>query len=327
MDVEFPPVEAPADANARRVAEALASTPGGRSLGRLGALGAWIAAAQGRSVPAPFTRARAVVVAGNHGVAARGVSAWTAESTAAQTAQIAAGAGPVHAAARLADAGVRLIDDFAASPTGSIDVEPAMSPEQFDAAFALGMQVADSEVDAGTDVLVPGDVGVGNTTIAAALYGTFTRTEPARAIGRGSGISDEVWKTKVAAIRDAMFRVRSFRNDTARVLTEISGPDFVFLVGLIAQSAVRRTPLLIDGAYAATAAYVAERLAPGTKRWCMAGQLSAEPAHVASLKALDLTPVLALDMTTGQATGALAALPQLNLAAELVAEAVQGVVD
>lgn len=327
MAVEFPAVDAPADAHARRIAEALSQSTSGRALGRLGALGAWIAAVQGRAVPTPFARARAVIVAGNHGIASRGISAWTPEATQTLAEQVAAGAGPAHAAARLANAGVRLIDDYLATPTSPIDVAAAMSAEDFEAAVAYGQQIADSEIDAGTDLLVPGDIGVGNTAIAAALYGTFTFTEPVQAIGRGSGINDEVWKTKVEVIRDAMFRVRKFRDNTERVAAEISGPDFACLVGLIAQAAARKTPVLIDGAYVATAAYVAERLAPGTKRWLLAGQLSPEPAHIGSLQALDLTPVLALDMTTGQAAGALAAVPQLNLAAELVAEAVEGIVD
>ncbi|WP_175934700.1 nicotinate-nucleotide--dimethylbenzimidazole phosphoribosyltransferase [Corynebacterium sp. Marseille-P4321] len=324
---EFPPVQAPAESHARRIADELERTPGGRSLGRLGAVGGWIAAAQHSEIPAPFARARAVVVAGEHGIARHGVSAWKPEATRAQAEQIAAGAGPVHAAARLANASVRLVDEFLDHPTGCIDTEPAMTPEEFEEALALGVQIADSEVDAGADILIPGDVGVGNTTVAAAIHGTFTFTEPVEAIGRGSGINDEVWKTKVAVIRDAMFRVRGRSADTAGVLTDISGPDFACLVGLIAQAAVRKTPLLIDGAYVAQAAYVAERLAPGAKRWCMAGQLSPEPSHVGALQALGLTPVLALDMTTGQAAGALAALPQLNLAAELVGDVLSGAVD
>lgn len=324
---EFPPVQAPAESTARRIEDELAGTAGGRSLGRLGRIGAWIAAAQGRDVPAAFARARAVIVVGEHGIAQRGVSVWKPEATRAQAEQIAAGAGAVHAAARLANASVRLVDDFLDQPSGCIDVEPAMTPEQFEAAFLLGTQIADSEVDAGADILIPGDLGVGNSTVAAALYGTFTVTEPVSAIGRGSGISDDVWKTKVAVIRDAMFRVRKRRADTTHVLTEISGPDFACLVGMIAQAAVRKTPMLIDGAYVAQAAYVAERLAPGTKRWCVAGQLSPEPSHIGCLQALDLTPILALDMTTGQAAGALAALPQLNLAAELVRDVLEGAVD
>lgn len=320
----FSPVDSPDAATQRRIADQLNSTVSGRSLGRLGAIGAWVAGAQGLAAPQPFSRARAVIVAGNHGIAQRGVSAWRGDAAAAQAADIAAGGGPVGAAARLSGASVRLVDDYLGTPTAPIDISPAMSAEVGEAALKAGAEIADQEIDAGTDVILPGDLAVGNTTVAAALYGTFTRTEPVKAIGRGSGISDEVWKVKVAAIRDAMFRARTFRDDEARVMAELAGPDFACLVGLIAQSAVRRTPVVVDGAYVAVAAYVAERLAPGTKRWLIAGQLTPEPSHLGCVQALGLTPVLALDVTAGQAAGALAALPTINLAAELVADELGG---
>lgn len=318
--MHFPPVEAPAQSHRHAVADALASSVSGLALGRLGSLAAWIAAAQGTDIPRPFSRARAIVVAGNHGIAERGLSAWATDAGAAQVGTLRAGGSPAQSAARLAGASVRLIDDYLDAPTGAIDVEPAVSTDVWDAALAAGAEVADGEIDAGADLLVPGDIGVGNTTVAAAVYGTFTRTEPVNAIGRGSGINDRVWKIKCAAVRDAMFRVRDFRDDTQRVCAELTGPDFAFLVGLIAQSAVRRTPVVVGEVYPTVAAYVAERLAPGTKAWLLAGQVTAEPAHTGCLEALDLKPVLALDMKTGQGAGALAALPQLNLAAELVGE-------
>lgn len=323
MVVEFPPVEGPDESLQRSALAALDASVAGRSLGRLGSIGAWVSAVQGENVPHPFTRARAVVVAGAHGVATRGVSAWTEDAARTQAADIAAGGGAAHAAARLAGASVRFVPDYLDAPTRPIDTEPAMSAEECEAAMRNGIDVADQEIDAGTDLLIPGDLAVGNTTVAAALYGVFTRTEPVEAVGRGSGINDHVWKVKTAAVRDAMFRVRGFRDDEHRVIAEIGGPDFAFLVGLIAQAAARRTPVLVDGAYAAVAAYVAERLAPGTKRWLIAGQLSPEPCHLGCVQALGLTPVLALDMTTGQAAGALAALPAINLAAELVAEVLE----
>ncbi len=318
--VSFPPVDSPSESRSQAVLEALNSTVAGRALGRLGPVGAWVAAVQGKNAPQPFSKARAVIVAGNHGIASRGVSAWSTDATQTQAAELAAGGGAANAAARLAGASMRLVDDFLSTPTQPIDTTAAMSPAEFARACELGVAVADQEIDAGADLIIPGDLGVGNTTVAAAVFGTLTRTEPAQAVGRGSGISDNVWKVKTAIVRDAMFRVRGFRDDIPRVLAEISGQDFACLVGLIAHSAARRTPLLIDGAYPALAAYVAERLAPGTKRWLIAGQLSPEPAHLTCVQALDLTPVLALDMTVGQAAGAMAALPLINLAAELVAD-------
>lgn len=318
--MQFPPIDAPKQSHAHAVADALAGSASGLALGRLGSLAAWVASVQDTHVPAPFARPRAVVVAGTHGIAARGLSVWTEDAGHVQAEQLRAGGGPAQAAARRAGASVRFIGDYLDAPTGAIDVEPAISLEVWEAALAAGAEVADNEIDSGADLIVPGDIGVGNTTIAAAVYGTFTRTEPVRVIGRGSGINDNVWKIKAAAVRDAMFRVRDFRDDTERVCAELTGPDFAFLVGLIAQSAARRTPVLIGEAYPTVAAYVAERLAPGTKAWLIAGQVTSEPAHVGALEALDLKPVLAFDMKTGQGAGALAALPQINLAAELVGE-------
>ena len=318
--VDFAPVQSPDLGRARNVSRLLARSVPGRNLGRLADIGAWVAGVQGASTPAPFAHPRAVIVAARHGVAQRGVSAWEPDAGATLLEQLEAGAGPAHIAARAAGASVRVVDDFD-EVTGAIDVEPAMTAQQCAAAIARGMEVADHEVDSGTDLIIPGNMGVGDTTVAAAVYGTLTRTEPVKAIGRGSGINDEVWKVKVAAIRDAMFRARTIADDVERVLAEISGPDMAFLVGLVAQSAARRTPVLIDAALPSVAAYAAERLAPGTKRWCIAGGVSPEPAHIGCLQALELTPVLALDMTTGQAAGALAALPQVNMAAEMAAEA------
>ncbi|WP_288831342.1 nicotinate-nucleotide--dimethylbenzimidazole phosphoribosyltransferase [uncultured Corynebacterium sp.] len=318
----FPAVDSPDLGIAGRVSAALATSVRGRSFGRVGELGAWIAACRGEDVPTPFARPHALIFAGDHGVARRGVSAHSPASGPAQVAEAAAGGGPVNVAARSAGCAVRLVDDWLDAPTGSIDVEDAMTPEQFEAALARGRELADQEVDAGTDLIVPGDIGVGNTTVAAAVFGALTGTEPVAAVGRGSGINDNVWKVKTAAVRDAMFRVRGFRGDVPRVLASISAADFVALVGLIAQAAARRTPLLIDGPYTTVAAYVAERLAPGTRHWLAAAQLSAEPCQQVCLKALDLTPLMALDMATGQGAGALMALPLLNSAAEMVGDEV-----
>lgn len=318
----FSPVDSPDGAVSARVTALLRTTVRGRALGRLGELGAWVAACQGSDAPSPFRRPHALVVAGNHGIAARGVSAHSPESVAAQAEEISSGAGPSNVAARAANCSITLVDDWLARPCGSIDVEDAMTPEAFAAALARGRDLADNAVDSGADLILPGEIGVGSTTVSAALYGVFTRTEPVLAVGRGSGINDEVWKIKTAAVRDAMFRVRRFRHDVAGVLTAISSPDFVGLVGLIAQSAVRRTPLLLDGPYVTMAAYVAERLAPGTREWLVAAQLSGEPSHRACHKALGLNPILSLDVATGQAAGALLALPVVNAAAEMVGEEV-----
>ncbi|WP_018297116.1 nicotinate-nucleotide--dimethylbenzimidazole phosphoribosyltransferase [Corynebacterium lubricantis] len=326
----FPAVNPPDQAIYSQVVASINTTPRGRSFGRLTDVGAWAASCQGTHVPRSFEQTRTLVIAGDHGIAQRGVSALDADASVQQALEIQSGGGPVHTLARTTGSSVRLIDvsldheawgdERVSRSTGAIDVEDAMTPEQFQRALEIGKHLADQEIDAGTDLIIPADLGVGNTTIAAAVFGALTRTEPVVAVGPGSGIDDEGWKRKVAVVRDAMFRVRTQRDDVEAVLTKISAPCFVVLVGLIAQSAVRRTPLLIDGAYVTVAAYVAERLAPGTKDWLQAGQLSPEPCHLVCLQALGLTPLIALEMTTGQGAGSLAALPLLNAGAQLVGE-------
>src|SRR5690606_6472883 len=138
----------------------------------------------------------------------------------------------------------------------------AMDAEQFARALEIGRRVADQEIDSGADLLIPGDLGVGNTTVAAAVLGAFTATEPVAVVGPGSGITEELWKIKVEAIRDAMFRVRGLTDQPEELLRKIGSPDLVALVAFIAQATARRTPVLLDGAPVTVAAYLAERLSP-----------------------------------------------------------------
>lgn len=320
------PLAAP-DEQAR--AQALTAAEGS-GMGRLRDLGAWIAACQGMYPPAPLERCRVVVFAGDHGVAKRGMSTLPPEHSVDRAGDIGSGAGAVNVLARAAGASVRVVDvsldhdawgeERVARSSGAIDVEDAMTPEQFDRAVEVGRRVADQEIDSGADLLIPGDLGVGNTTVAAAVLGAFTRTEPVAVVGPGSGLTDELWKIKVEAIRDAMFRVRTLVAEPEEILRKIGSPDLVALVAFIAQAAARRTPVLLDGAPVTVAAFLAERLAPGTKHWCQAGQLTPEPAHLIALQALELTPLIALDMNAGQGSGALAALPLVKAAAELLAD-------
>ncbi|WP_087117777.1 nicotinate-nucleotide--dimethylbenzimidazole phosphoribosyltransferase [Corynebacterium urinipleomorphum] len=310
-----------------RVRAAMTENPRGISFGRLASLGAWFAGRQGDAPPQPISSPRVVIFAGDHGIAERGLSAFTPDASALQADEIDAGAAPVNTLARAAGAPVELIRVSLKAPSslicegsGAIDVEDAMSEEQFLRAAELGRAVADRTIDAGCDLAIAGDVGVGNTTVMAALIGSLTFTEPVVAVGRGSGINDEVWKVKVAAVRDSMFRVREVQDDVAEVMRRISSPDFVALTAFIAQCASRRTPVLIDGAFPSAAAYTAERITPGVKEWLIASQLTPEPCHKVCLQALDLTPVAALDMTTGQGAGGTAVLPLITSAVELVAD-------
>lgn len=330
-DATFESVSAPDEQSREAVVSALAQLqPMGAGIGRLTEVAAWLAACQGQVPAAALQRCRAVVFAGDHGVARLGVSSLPLELSVQRAEALLVGDGVANVAAREAGASIRVVDvsldhdawgeERVSRSSGSIDREDAMSPEQFARALEIGRRVADEEIDGGADLLIPGDLGVATTTVAAAVMGAFTRTEPVAIVGPGVGVSDEMWKVKVAAIRDAMFRVRGQVSTPLDTLRMISSPDFVALVAFIAQAAARRTPMLLDGALVTAAAYVAEMLAPGVRGWLWAGQLTPEPSQLIALQAMDLTPLLALDMTAGQATGALTALPLVKAAAEMVAE-------
>lgn len=337
--MDFPPVSPPdaAAAAAARARQDRLTKPTG-SLGLLEDLSVWVAACQGQCPPRQFERVRIVVFAGDHGVTRERVSAYPPEVTAQMVTNIDRGGAAINALATIAGAGVRVVDmavDVPASDSpavskdlqayrvrrgsGDISREDALTPAETVAALQAGRDIADDEVDAGADLLIPGDMGIGNTTVATALIAALTGTEPIDAVGYGTGIDDAGWARKTAAVRDALFRARPYRTDPVALLRCCGGADFAALAGFCAQAAVRRTPLLLDGLASTAAALVAERLAPGARAWWRVGHRSPEPAHALACTALDLTPILDLRMRLGEGTGAAVALPVLRAAVEALA--------
>ncbi|GAA2070324.1 nicotinate-nucleotide--dimethylbenzimidazole phosphoribosyltransferase [Williamsia deligens] len=330
---EFDVVESPdpvvaEDARAR---QRTLTKPEG-SLGRLEELSVWAASCQGVCPPTPFADPVVVVFAGDHGVARGGVSAYPPEVTAQMVANILGGGAAVSVLADRVGARVRVEDiavdadtDDAVSAhkvrrgSGDLRVEDSLTPEQVRAALANGRAIANDLVDAGADLLVAGDLGIGNTTPAAVLVGTLTGTEPVVVVGRGTGIDDDGWIRKTAAIRDGMRRARKVSRSPLDLLATVAGADITAMAGFLAQAAVRRTPVILDGVVVTAAALVAEDLAPGASRWWLAGHRSAEPAHQIALRQLDLDPVLDFGMRLGEGTGALTALPILQAAVTTLA--------
>jgi nicotinate-nucleotide--dimethylbenzimidazole phosphoribosyltransferase len=298
------------------------------ALGRLEDLSVWIASCQGHCPPRQFERARVVVFAGDHGVARSGVSAYPPEVTAQMVGNIDAGGAAINTLAAIADATVRIADlAVDADPlseqigahkvrraSGDIAVQDALTDEETASAIAAGRQIADEEVDAGADLLIAGDLGIGNTTAAAVLVAALTNAEPVVVVGFGSGIDDAGWARKTAVVRDALFRTRQVLPDPVALLRCCGGADLAAMAGFCAQAAVRRTPLLLDGMAVTAAALVAERLAPGARQWWQAGHRSTEPGHSLALAALELDPILDLRMRLGEGTGATLALPVLRAA-------------
>lgn len=301
------------------------------SLGRLEELGTWLAACQGVCPPRPFQRPRVVVFAGDHGIARKGVSAYPPEVTAQMVANFQAGGAAINVLAGVAGATVRVVDMAVAVDTsagdrkvrrssGSIDTEDALTEDEVEAALAAGKAVADEEVDAGADVLIAGDMGIGNTTPAAVLIAAITGSEPVAVVGRGTGIDDRTWMRKTAAIRDALRRAKPVTADPVALLRTTAGADLTAMAAFLAQAAVRRTPVVLDGVISGAAALLAEELAPGARAWWVAGHRSTEPAHTLVLEQLDLRPLLEMDMRLGEGTGATAALPLLTMAVRVLTD-------
>jgi nicotinate-nucleotide--dimethylbenzimidazole phosphoribosyltransferase len=331
----FPDICAPDPdvAAAARERQGLLTKPAG-ALGRLEDFSVWVASCQSVCPPKQFERARVVVFAGDHGVAATGVSAYPAEVTAGMVANIAAGGAAVNVLAELAGAGVRVVDmavdaDEPASAaigahkirrsSGNIAVEDALTPDEVVRAIDAGRTIADEEVDSGADLLIAGDMGIGNTTPATTLIAALTDSEPVAVVGRGTGIDDAGWARKTAAIRDALYRTRRLSADPIALLRICGGADLAAMTGFLAQAAVRRTPVLLDGVVVTAAALAAEKLAPGAKLWWQAGHRSTEPAHTLALRHLELVPIVELDMRLGEGSGALVALPVLRAAVATLA--------
>jgi nicotinate-nucleotide--dimethylbenzimidazole phosphoribosyltransferase len=329
--VPVPDAVAGRDAKARL--DALAKPVG--ALGRLEELAAWLAAAQSSLMPR-VENVRVVVFAGDHGVTHLGVSAYPREVTALMVRAFLSGGAAVNVLARANGASVRVLDlsvdaDLSDLPsevtkykvrrgTGRIDLEDAMTLEETEAAFLAGVAAADEEVDSGADLLVPGDMGIGNTTAAAVLTSILTGKDIASVVGRGTGIDDDTWMRKAAAARDAARRGRPRIGNLIDLLAAVGGADIAAMTGFLAQAAARRTPVVLDGVVSGAAALVAQRITYRTARWFLAGHRSSEPAHAAALERMGLKPLLDYEMRLGEGSGALVAVPVVRAAAMLLSE-------
>jgi len=285
--------------------------------GRLAELGAWLAAVQDHQPPVPFRRVRVVIFAADHDAAAGTESSYSAEQTARLAAEIRAGGTAVNVVARAAGATVRVVDVARGSDP------PDSDPPDSERAVAGGRAVADAEVDAGADLLVPGVIGIGNGTGAAALVAGLTDSEPVAVVDRGPG-DDAGWARQVGFVRAALLRARGCRHDPVALLDCCGGPAIAALTGLLAQAAQRRTPVVLDGAVAAVAGLLAERLMPGARAWWVAGTRSPEPAQKLALAQLGLIPLLDLSLRAEDGTGALLAVPLLAAAGSVARDGTRG---
>jgi nicotinate-nucleotide--dimethylbenzimidazole phosphoribosyltransferase len=324
------------DADAERAAAAhhdRLTKPRG-ALGLLETIGIRLAAISGTMPPPIPTPAAVAVFAGDHGVLAQGVTPWPQAVTAQMVANFVAGGAAINVLARQMGASVTVIDVGVAAElddapgllrrkvrtaTADLAVEPAMTADDVERALDVGAEVAAELVDDGARALVTGDMGIGNTTAAAAIIAALTGRPAAAVTGRGTGIDDATFVRKVAVVERATTRLGANR-DGRTVLAEVGGLEIAALAGFIVGGAARRVPVVVDGVIAGAALLVAANLCPRALAFAFAGHRSTEPGAAAVLEHVGLEPFLALGMRLGEGSGACLALPVLEASARVLAE-------
>jgi len=313
------------------------ATPAG-ALGRLGELGVWVSATQGQCPPLPIDHVRAVIFAGDHGVADFGVSAYPKAVTPAMVYTFLMGKAGVSALAAQHGVHVRVLDlgvddDLdALEPavreavqkhkvrrgSGAIHQVDALTAAEVRQSMAAGRAIADEEIAAGAQLLISGDMGIGNTTPSAALIAASLGLPASEVTGTGTGIDAEGWQHKVQLVQGALDRVGARADDPIECLAALGSADLAASASFMAEAAHRGVPVLLDGLISVAAALMAERLAPGAAAWFAAGHRSTEPAQAFALEKLGLEPVLDVSMRLGEGSGAMAAVPLIRSASALL---------
>lgn len=301
------------------------------ALGRLEALSVRLAGITGRLDWLPTARL-AIVCAADHGVAAQGISAYPTEVTRQMVLNFLRGGAAINVLARQMNARVLVIDagvaaDFGSHPdlirakigwgTADFTSGPAMTDEQATQSIELGLHTAQEQIGRGADLLVVGEMGIGNTTAASAIIAAITQRSAAEVTGRGTGIDDLHLSRKIAVIEKALARHAPADQNT---LAKIGGFEIGCMAGLMLGAASARVPVLIDGLISTAAALIAVQLAPRVVDFLIAGHVGAEPGHRIALEWLGVDPLLALDLRLGEGTGAVLAVPLIEAAMRTLQE-------
>ena len=299
------------DQSARAAAEARNDTLTKplHALGRLEEIAVWVAGWQGTDRPR-IERPQVALFAANHGVAAQAVSAYPAEVTAQMVLNFEAGGAAINqiAASVGARLTVRALD--LDRPTGDFTQGPAMTEAECVAALRIGWEA----LEPGTDLLVPGEMGIGNTTAAAALATALLGGDAGDWVGRGSGVDDAGLARKVAVVAAGLDANPEARADPLQALRCLGGREIAAMAGAIAAARVARVPVILDGYISTAAGMVLARAVPGSLDHAQAGHQGAEAAHRAMLAALELDPILSLGMRLGEGSGAAIAIAVVRAA-------------
>jgi len=301
------------------------------ALGRLEEIACWFAARQRRTIPRQLTPA-ITVFAADHGVAAQGVSAYPTSVTQEMLkslgngrAAIAVLAQEVNALYTVVDVGVasneatppKVHNARIANGTRDLTHTAAMSLEQTEQAINTGAFFAAQAISHGADLLIAGEVGIGNTTSAACLIAALTHTDPELVVGNGTGLDAARRQQKVRVVRTALSRLGNASHAPLTLLSELGGFEIAAVTGFYLHAARMGIPVLLDGFISAAAALLACNISPLAREWMLAGHQSAELGHALALEHLHLKPLLNVTMRLGEGSGAAVALPLIQTALRL----------
>jgi len=303
------------------------------SLGVLEELSIKLAGIQGKPLP-EISRKVIIVMAGDHGVADEGVSAFPQEVTPQMVANFAAGGAGINVLARHAGAEVRIVDMGVACPidipgvidkkirpgTANMAVGPAMTRDQAVACIEAGIEVAEEAIADGADLLGTGDMGIANTTASSAILTVFSGAELEHSVGRGTGIGADALDKKREVIRRAIKVNQPDKRDGLDVLAKVGGLEIGGLAGVILAAAANRVPVIIDGFISSAAALIAASLCPESRSYMIASHVSVEPGHKLMLDQLALKPMLFMNMRLGEGTGAALASSLVEASCKVLAE-------
>ncbi|QXX73610.1 nicotinate-nucleotide--dimethylbenzimidazole phosphoribosyltransferase [Methylovirgula sp. HY1] len=269
------------------------------SLGRLEDIVAFLAAWQGRTNPM-LTQPLALIFAGNHGVVRRGVSAFPASVTRTMVANFLAGGAAINQICASFGLGLKVVELDLDRPTEDFTEVPAMDEADLLAAFCGGM----TAIVPGTDLICLGEMGIGNTTSAAAIYYGLYGGEAALWVGRGTGVDDLGLACKIDAVEAGIANHKDWLADPLEVLRRLGGREIAAIAGAIVAARLARIPVLLDGYITCAAAAVLQAMEPRAIDHCIAAHVSAEPAHRDVLARLDKQPLLDLGLRLGEGSGA-----------------------
>ncbi len=302
---------------ARERQDTLTKPPG--SLGRLEALSIQLAGIAGRDIPS-IEHKLILIMAGDHGVVAEGVSAFPQEVTPQMVGNFLNGGAAINVLAKHVGARITIVDmgvaaDISAFPsalvhkkvapgTANMALGPAMTESQARLSIQAGIDVFEAELKKGVDIVGLGDMGIGNTTASAAIASAITGIAPAKMAGRGTGVDDEGFRRKVAAIEKALEVNQPDPSNGLDLLTKIGGFEIGGLAGVVLGAAAHQIPVVVDGFISTAAAMIAITIAPAAKPYLISAHRSQEFGHQQMLEWLELKPLVDLDFRLGEGTGA-----------------------